>query len=466
MANVKLASKAVGSIVKLKVGGVAKEFIVVHKGLPSSIYDASCGGVWLLMKDIYKGHQWHSSDVNKLESSTIHSYLNGDFLNLIDDKVKSAIKQVKLPYRKNGGSGGTDQSGVNGLSAKIFLLSGYEVGFTTSDDQYFPVDGAKLDYFTASSGGKSKRIAYYNGSATNWWLRSPDTGDTLNAWYVYSNGDYRSSSNASISYGIRPALILPYSMEVDDSGNVVTSTRNMRLCDYPVGSTVKMKVNNVDTEFLVVNQGVPGGNYDASCSGTWLLMKNSYESRALHSSDVNKYESSTIHSYLNGDFLGLFDDKVKSAIKQVKIPYRSGGGTGGSDKTGSDGLECKVFLLSGYEVGWTTSYNSGFSVDGACLSYFAGTDITDAKRICYKNGSVSNWWLRSVYTGNTTYMWRVTQDGYYNRNKASVPSGIRPALIMPFGMETDSDDNVLPTQSKMTVGDVPVGGVVKMNVNG
>ena len=110
MANVKLSSKAIGSIVKLNVGGVSKEFIVVHKGLPSAMYDGSCGGVWLLMKDIYKGHQWHSSDVNKLESSTIHSYLNNAFLDLFDSNIKNAIKQVKLPYRKNGGSGGTDRA--------------------------------------------------------------------------------------------------------------------------------------------------------------------------------------------------------------------------------------------------------------------------------------------------------------------------------------------------------------------
>ena len=52
MANVKLSTKAVGSIVKIKVNGTAKDFIIVHQGLPSSAYDASCNGVWVVMKDI------------------------------------------------------------------------------------------------------------------------------------------------------------------------------------------------------------------------------------------------------------------------------------------------------------------------------------------------------------------------------------------------------------------------------
>ena len=210
MANVLLSTKAVGSTVKLKVNGTAKEFIVVHQGKPSSLYDNSCDGTWLLRKHIYENRQWHSSNVNNLENSTIHSYLNGTFLNLFESNIRDAIKQVKLPYRKNGGSGGSDQSGANGLLCKIFLLSGYEVGFNQSINSYFPIDGAKLDYFqlgnSSESTARSLRIAYLNGTATYWWLRSPYTNNTGSAWGVYSDGGC--SSSCSFSYGVRPALIL------------------------------------------------------------------------------------------------------------------------------------------------------------------------------------------------------------------------------------------------------------------
>lgn len=222
MANVQLSAKAVGSIVKLKVNGTAKEFIVVHQGKPGSMYDDSCNGTWLLMKDIYEERVWHSSNVNKYESSTIHTYLNGTFLNLFDSDVKNAVKQVKIPYRKNGGSNGTDQSGANGLPCKVFLLSGYEVGWTISDYRYFPVDGAKLAYFErgADTSANNKRIANFDGPAANWWLRSQDTYDTRVVCFVNSIGD-DGSDPASSSYGIRPALVLPSNVLVDDSGNVV-----------------------------------------------------------------------------------------------------------------------------------------------------------------------------------------------------------------------------------------------------
>ena len=211
----RMSDLEIGHTIKLNVNGTPWDWLVVHQGLPSSIYDASCDGTWLLMNDIYEKRVWDSGNINKYESSDIHAYLNNTFLNLFDSNIKDAIKQVKIPYRKNGGSGGTDQSGANGLPAKIFLLSGYEVGWTTSDSSYFPVDGEKLDYFTASSGGNSKRIANFNGSPDYWWLRSPLAVNKNYVWRVDSGGGYRNSS-ASNSFGIRPAIILPSDMLVTD----------------------------------------------------------------------------------------------------------------------------------------------------------------------------------------------------------------------------------------------------------
>lgn len=221
MANKAISTLAVGSSVYLNVGGVRTEFLVVHQGKPSSIYDESCNGTWLLMKDIYENRAWHNSNVNKYETSDINTYLNGPFFNLFDSNIKDAIKQVKIPYRKNVGSGGTDQSGANGLLCKIFLLSGYEVGFTNSNNRYFPIDGAKLSYFESGNGtsANNKRIAKLNGSSTYWWFRSPYTGTTLSVYHVYPHGDW-GYKDASSSFGIRPALVLPSDARVDDSGNV------------------------------------------------------------------------------------------------------------------------------------------------------------------------------------------------------------------------------------------------------
>lgn len=210
----------VENTVKIAVNGTLRDFLIVHQGLPSSLYDDSCNGTWLLMKDVYETRQWNSSDVNDYANSTIHSYLNSTFLAMFDSNIQNAIKQIKIPY-VNGTGGSAVASGANGLSAKIFLLSGYEVGWTTSDDEGFPVDGAKLDYFAAGWDGNSKRIAYLGGSAIYWWLRSPGNNFTNYVFYVTIPGD-DSYLKPSINCGIRPAFILPSDTLVSDDGTIIT----------------------------------------------------------------------------------------------------------------------------------------------------------------------------------------------------------------------------------------------------
>lgn len=267
MANVLLSTKAVGSTVKLTVNGKAREFIVVHQGKPSSVYDESCNGTWLLMKDIYENRVWQSGNINKYESSDIHSYLNNTFLKLFDSNIQGAIKQVKLPYRKNGGSGGTTQQGANGLPCKIFLLSAPEVHYEHS---YIDSgEGAVLSYFAScvTNNADSKRVAYLNGAAARWWLRSPDTYYTDYVWYVFTDG-YYDGSYASNSYGIRPALVLPSTLLVSDDGTVSTNTpptitstsgaSGVNLGSKTAAFSFKYTPNDADGDKLTVTEKLDG----------------------------------------------------------------------------------------------------------------------------------------------------------------------------------------------------------------
>ena len=227
MANVKLGTKAVGSIVKIKVNGAAKDFIIVHQGLPSSAYDDSCTGTWLLMKDSYNHMKWNATDENNYASSDINSWLNGTFYNLIDADIRAVIKQVKIPYHGSPLYNGTLHTGANGLNTKVFLLSGIEVGWTNRTNEYFPNDGAKLSYFLAGTGTNEnkKRVAYRNGSAKDWYLRSPRIINTSSnsVWKVADNGSY-DHDNCVNSNDIRPAFILPSTLVVSDDGTVSTNT--------------------------------------------------------------------------------------------------------------------------------------------------------------------------------------------------------------------------------------------------
>lgn len=226
--------------------------------------------------------------------------------------------------------------------------------------------------------------------------------------------------------------------------------------DLPVGTSVFTNVNGVLKEFIVVHQGIPDSTlYDASCKGTWLLMKEPYEMRFWHSSMKNVYSQSYLHAYLNGAFLDLFDVNVKTQIKTVRIPHCAGM----NSKTvysGSNGLSAKIFLLAGCEINWTKEINNTFPDDGSCLSYFNGYGETDSRLIVYFNGTPVGWWLRSPLTSDVEdyyRVWCVERNGYRvicSPNSSTltafrdVGNAVRPAMILPFETLVNNDFIIMP----------------------
>lgn len=207
----RLGDMAVGSTVKIKVNGTVKDFIIVHQGKPSSIYDDSCDGTWVLLKDVYTTSTFGSRN-NSYKDSSIHSYLNSTFYDLIDSDIRAVIKQVKIPYWYGTGRDGSLATGSNGLSTKVFLLSCYEIG--ARNGYGIPNDGAELDYFKSGD-----RVAYGSGGATTWWQRSPQTGNTYNVWFVNSAGS-SNVNNYGNSNSVRPAFVLPSLLVVFNDGTV------------------------------------------------------------------------------------------------------------------------------------------------------------------------------------------------------------------------------------------------------
>lgn len=208
------SSLAVGSTVKLMEGGTAVEYLVVNQGIPSnsSLYDASCDGTWLLRKDIHSERQWDSgSGDDAYKTSTINTWLNGDFFNSLGSIEQSTIKQVQIPYYSLSLG-----NPIFNLTCKVFLLGGYEVGWTNSDSSNFPVDGAKLDYFESGTDTSAnfKRFARLNGEKISWWLRSLYISFINNVWVATDQGRSAYAQRTS-SKGVRPALILPSTAKFD-----------------------------------------------------------------------------------------------------------------------------------------------------------------------------------------------------------------------------------------------------------
>lgn len=426
MAYVTLSSKAIGSTIKLKVNGSAKDFIVVHQGKPSSVYDDSCNGTWLLMKDIYENRQWHSSNTNDYANSTIHSYLNSTFLNLFESNIKNAIKQVKLPYRKGSGTSTTVTSGSNGLSAKIFLLSATETSFNFSS--YMPSgEGAELAYFKgcADNSSDSKRVAYLNGSAALWWLRSPGCSYFSSALYVGSNGDWFSSSCSS-SYGIRPALILPSTLLVSDDGTVSTNTAPSTPGSISVPSSI-MGGTNISISWAKssdAESNLAGYKVERSTNGgsSWSQI---YQGTATSTTNnvafgttsvmyrVKAYDTEGLESgWRTSSQVTVVNNNAPSAPPSIAVPNDVKGG-------------------STLVISWTAASDSDGNLSGYILE--RSTDGGSSYTQVYKGNALT--YTDTITKGWSTVMYRVkaydsynAQSGYTTSTKRTVDNNTAPTI--------------------------------------
>lgn len=425
MAYVTLSSKAIGSTIKLKVNGSAKDFIVVHQGKPSSVYDDSCSGTWLLMKDIYENRQWHSSDTNDYANSAIHSYLNSTFLAMLDSNIQKAIKQVKLPYRKGSGTSTTVTSGSNGLPAKIFLLSATEMSFNFS---YMPSgEGAELAYFKgcADNSSDSKRVAYLNGSAAVWWLRSPGCSNFSRALYVNSSGDWGGGS-CSASYGIRPALILPSTLLVSDDGTVSTNTAPSTPGSISVPSSI-MGGTNISISWAKssdAESNLAGYKVERSTNGgsSWSQI---YQGTATSTTNnvafgttsvmyrVKAYDTEGLESgWRTSSQVTVVNNNAPSAPPSIAVPNDVKGG-------------------STLVISWTAASDSDGNLSGYILE--RSTDGGSAYTQVYKGDALT--YTDTITKGWSTVMYRVkaydsydAQSGYTTSTKRTVDNNTAPTI--------------------------------------
>lgn len=206
-----------------------------------------------------------------------------------------------------------------------------------------------------------------------------------------------------------------------------------------VGSVVKINENGSPTNYIVVNQGIPGNSplYDASCNGTWLLRQDIPFTSNFNGSG-NNYANSSAKNNMNG-FSNAYDPDIQAKVVNAIIPYCVGGGSS-TVNSGSNGVSVKCFLLSYTELGFSGSPYA--ATEGAILEYF-NTDGNN-RRIATYNGITTGYWTRSPYTDASfpDDVWTVTTAGGSITNTCTYNYGRRPAVIFPQSMLVMDDGSL------------------------
>ena len=178
--------------------------------------------------------KWHTSELNTWSSSSLNTYLNGEYLTSLGT-LKNKI--ATTTWKVGGGSWDNIGKSVPKTAYQ------YEVGSSASSTTY----GAKIglmyvtDYYYSASPSAWTLVGYNESDATkdysaakttNWlylgneeWTISRFSGNTSSVLYVYSDG-YVSNHYVALSHHARPSFNLESSVKyVSGSGSMSDPVR-------------------------------------------------------------------------------------------------------------------------------------------------------------------------------------------------------------------------------------------------
>lgn len=182
-----------GAILFLNELGSPVPFYVCKHDYESGLNGA--GRTLVVRKDCYDERAFNSNR-NAFSGSSMDTWLNNTWFNLLDDDIQAAISKTKFYYTP-----GYSNDTVTTLQRAAFLLSVTELGKSA---YYANKEGTALSSAVCSQ----LAIAYRNGAAVTQWTRTPVTGNLYDVCYLHTNGDIY-SNNYKVYCGSRPAFTLP-----------------------------------------------------------------------------------------------------------------------------------------------------------------------------------------------------------------------------------------------------------------
>lgn len=341
--------------------------------------------------NIYTTMQW-SNNANSqstridYSTSTVSSYLNSSFKNVID--IRDHIKTVKLPYTRIGvlfnPVQGTNYpqvefiDGANGMETQVFLLAKSEMDASNANDSSHP-NLAVFKSFPAY------RTGYLNGQPyTEWYRTVSRRSDNWN--YVECNlqtypGDtsiMHQSPCTNSKIGVRPAFILDPDLLMKEDGTVTYNQPPTTPNSFSWGTPVAGRVVGI------------GWGVSIDPDGTIA----SYQlARSVNNSGLVQIYEGLDHSY--GDLVGGNWGTVQYAVRAVDNLGATSGYTTTPPKTVQNdilyisgpapdmGSQPKPFTFTfGVGVSGMTSITQGIKVTASLDGYsiYTGT-ISTAQQV-------------------------------------------------------------------------------------
>ena len=192
---------AEGQIIKINESGVPIEFYVAKHNYESGLNGT--GRTLVVRKECYDERAWNSKGTNAYAASSLDTWFNNGYKNLLDAEIAILISTTKFYYTP-----GNLNDTVSTLERSIFTLSVTELGVTST---YSNIEGSSLPIAST-----------LRSVETAQWTRSPRLSS--NGTPIYLNGrTVGINLGASSENWCRPAFTLPSTTLVDSNNNIITS---------------------------------------------------------------------------------------------------------------------------------------------------------------------------------------------------------------------------------------------------
>ena len=171
--------------------------------------------------------QWHTSQVNTWSSSSLNTYLNGEYLTSLGtlaDKIATTTCKV--------GGGSWANIGTSVPKTAYQYEVGSNASSTTNDAKIGLMYVSDYGFAADQSGWTTKLSSYSSNTSKNWlylgsdeWTISRYSGTTFSAFFVDSTGNV-SSDSVTLSCAVRPSFSLLSSITyVSGSGSMSDPVR-------------------------------------------------------------------------------------------------------------------------------------------------------------------------------------------------------------------------------------------------
>ena len=298
----------------------------------------------------------------------------------------------------------------------------------------------------------SSSVSYDNSSSG---ATATDVKGAIDELYALANSKACPSgytkSGGEYTYTCSKPAPAPVTFADDSWDVIIANIQSGNTSAYTVGSTKTVDLGTLGTHTLrVANTSTPAecstAGFSQTACGFVLEFADIITTHQMNPYDSSKcstngycnkggWEYSEMRTYVNTDIYNALPTLLKNAIINTTVVSGHGYNNDTTNFTTTD----KLYLLSTHEVWEDDDGNTSSGIDKSDtaynntrqLDYYKNNNVTTSSysgAIKQNNGSNIVWWLRSAYSTNGTYFWRVYDYGYCSNYYSNYPSGVAPAF--------------------------------------